>query len=119
MRSTLQTISNAVDMRSALLTLGAALLAAIAVLVVAGSGSVKVIAAAMAGSLFLAGAILSGNPRLFSLYGLMVAVPFDLSKRLARSSPKWAARHRYALNSATYSWWCCWLTSCVISRPVG
>ncbi|MCZ4316096.1 O-antigen ligase family protein [Comamonadaceae bacterium G21597-S1] len=81
MRSTLQFLRNTGDTRSALVTLGAAMVAALAVLVVAGSGSVKVIGAAMAGCMFLAGAIVSGNPRLFSLYGLMLAVPFDLSKR--------------------------------------
>ncbi|MCB2001873.1 MAG: hypothetical protein KDH91_16580, partial [Rhodoferax sp.] len=62
MRSTLQFLRNAGDTRSALVTLGAAMVAALAVLVVAGSGSVKVIGAAMAGCMFLAGAIVSGNP---------------------------------------------------------
>ena len=57
MRSTLQFLRNAGDTRSALVTLGAAMVAALAVLVVAGSGSVKVIGAAMAGCMFLAGAI--------------------------------------------------------------
>jgi putative inorganic carbon (hco3(-)) transporter len=63
------------------LTLAGALIAALAVVVVMGSDSAKLLGAAVAGAIILAGAAMSGNPRLFSLYGLMVAVPFDLSKR--------------------------------------
>ena len=62
--------------------LSMAAVAALVVLVVGSSGSVKLMAAAVAGGLFILAGHLSGNPRLFSLWGLMVAVPFDLSKRL-------------------------------------
>ncbi|MDP3221882.1 MAG: O-antigen ligase family protein [Rubrivivax sp.] len=81
MRNAWQLVRHAGGAPSAVLTLAAALLAAVVVLVVAGSGSMKVIGAAVAGGLFIAGGVMSGNPRLFALYGLMVAVPFDLSKR--------------------------------------
>ncbi|MDP3612951.1 MAG: hypothetical protein Q8R98_13930, partial [Rubrivivax sp.] len=81
MRNAWQLVRHAGGAPSAVLTLAAALLAAVVVLVVAGSGSMKVIGAAVAGGLFIAGGAMSGNPRLFALYGLMVAVPFDLSKR--------------------------------------
>ena len=63
------------------LTLGGALIAALAVLVVLGSDSAKLLGAAVAGAVILAGGVMSGNPRLYCLYWLMVAVPFDLSKR--------------------------------------
>jgi len=44
-------------------------------------GSVKVLAAVSGGALCLLLAFLSGNTRLFCLWGLMLTIPFDLSKR--------------------------------------
>lgn len=81
MRNTWQLMRAGGNVPSMVMTAGAALLAAVIVLVVVGSGSAKVMGAALAGGLFIAAGVMSGNPRLFSLYGLMVAVPFDLSKR--------------------------------------
>jgi putative inorganic carbon (HCO3(-)) transporter len=84
MRNVLQLVRDAGDMRTTALTLAATLMAAVLVLVVTGSGSVKVIGATVAGGMFVAAGVMSGNPRLFSLYCLMVAVPFDLSKRFGQ-----------------------------------
>jgi len=44
-------------------------------------GSPKVTAAILGGAIGLVGAFLSGSPRLFCVYGLMVVSPLDLSKR--------------------------------------
>ncbi len=44
-------------------------------------GNLKLIAALVAGAGCMFAAYLSGNPRLFSLWALMLTVPFDLSKR--------------------------------------
>lgn len=58
----------------------AALAAAVVVALDAGGGA-KLTAAAVGGVLLLVGANLSGNPRLYCLWGLMLTIPFDLSKR--------------------------------------
>jgi putative inorganic carbon (HCO3(-)) transporter len=43
--------------------------------------SVKLIAAAVGAAICVSGAFISGNPRLYCLWGLMFTIPFDLSKR--------------------------------------
>ncbi len=65
----------------ALWALGVAVLASGLVVVLDASGGVKLTAAAVAGALLVIAASASGNPRLFSLWGLMMTIPFDLSKR--------------------------------------
>lgn len=58
-----------------------ALAGAAFLLVLDGWGSNKVLAAGIGGVALVLMGVLSGNPRLFCLWGLMFALPFDLSKR--------------------------------------
>lgn len=67
--------------RAALLPMIVAFLATALVLVLLGSGKMKLVGAIIGGSLVLGAALLSGNPRLFCLWGFMLTLPFDLSKR--------------------------------------
>lgn len=60
---------------------GLAFLAAALVLFLVASSRIKAVVAVLGGLTILTGAFLSGNPRLFSLWGLMLTIPFDLSKR--------------------------------------
>ena len=60
---------------------GMALAGAAMVAFVGETGSIKIIAALLGGVICVSGALLSGNPRLFCVWGLMLLIPFDLSKR--------------------------------------
>ncbi len=76
-------MNRAIPIRQAgalLVPLGAALFGFLLVIALLDS-TTKIVAAIIGGAVLLATAYLSGNLRLFSLYGLMFAVPFDLSKR--------------------------------------
>lgn len=55
---------------------------AVAVLVVALSGNVKLMALFLTAGLVVSGALLTQNIRLYSLWALMFTLPFDLSKRI-------------------------------------
>lgn len=66
---------------TALLVPGTAIVGTALLLVLATSGSVKLVAATIFGALLIVMALVSGNQRLFCLWCLMVAIPFDLSKR--------------------------------------
>ena len=69
------------EIKSSLGAFCLALLSATLLVVLLAVGNVKAIAAVVAGGLCLFAAYLSGNPRLFSLWALMLTIPFDLSKR--------------------------------------
>ena len=52
------------------------------------ASSPKVTVVVVGGGAYLVGAFLSGNPRLFTLYALLLTLPFDLSKRLSTAIEK-------------------------------
>jgi hypothetical protein len=64
-----------------ILAAGIALAGVSSIAYIGEGGSVKVIGAAVAGTVGLIAAFCSGNPRLFCIWGLMFLIPFDLSKR--------------------------------------
>lgn len=76
------------DLRSSALAMGLAMAAAAALLYLVSTSSVKILAAIVGGVAFVVAAFLSGNPRLFLLWALMFALPFDLSKRFGTVIPK-------------------------------
>jgi O-antigen ligase len=61
---------------------GAIAFLTVVVLVVAATKGAKVMVVVLGGGVTVIGALVSGNPRLFFLYGLMLTIPFDLSKRI-------------------------------------
>jgi O-Antigen ligase len=70
------------DVWSSVVAMGVALFGAVAVLVVGLSGNVKLMALFLTLGLVVSGAVMTQNIRLFCLWGLMFALPFDLSKRI-------------------------------------
>jgi hypothetical protein len=68
----------------ALLATGTGFLGATVFVYLGDSGSPKVIAASVAGAIGLVAALLSGNPRLCCIWGLMLVLPLDLSKRFGQ-----------------------------------
>jgi len=69
------------EIKSSLGVFCLALVSAVVLVMLMMMGNLKAIAAVVAGSLCIFAAFLSGNPRLFSLWALMLTIPFDLSKR--------------------------------------
>jgi O-antigen ligase len=77
---------------------------AIGVVAVLGDSSVKLTAAGVATLLGLVAGALSGNPRLFCLWGLMFAVPFDLSKRFGPILAKMGGETSFRLEFSDVFW---------------
>jgi putative inorganic carbon (hco3(-)) transporter len=63
------------------IAIGAAFVGAGLLIYLASEPSVKVLAAVVGSAVCVVGALLSGNIRLYCLWGLMFTIPFDLSKR--------------------------------------
>ena len=61
------------------------------------SASMKVGVVVLGGALYALGAYLSGNARLFTLWALLMTVPFDLSKRLTASISKMGGESSFRL----------------------
>ncbi len=77
---------------------GAVVVAALA------ANSLRPAAMLLAAMLMVMGAIGSGNPRLFCLWGLMVVLPFDLSMYLSPFSSKGGGERAFRIEAADLFW---------------
>jgi putative inorganic carbon (hco3(-)) transporter len=85
------------ELKYPVVALSLGLAGATILLSLATSDDTKLIVAVLAAALCLAGMTISGNPRLYCLWGFMLTLPFDLSKRIGRIIPMMGGENSFRL----------------------